>query len=47
MLGNVPQASTHIAMTNTARLLSIPLEQAKDASEKGERASKAGFYGTD
>ena len=37
MLGNFPQALTHMALINTARLLSIPEGQAKRASEKGER----------
>jgi GH15 family glucan-1,4-alpha-glucosidase len=37
MLGNFPQALTHTTLINTAYLLSIPEEQAKRASEKGER----------
>jgi GH15 family glucan-1,4-alpha-glucosidase len=41
MPGNFPQALTHIALINTARLLSIPAEQAKQACDKGERAAAA------
>jgi GH15 family glucan-1,4-alpha-glucosidase len=37
MLGNFPQALTHMALVNTARLLSIPAQQAKRAGAKGER----------
>jgi GH15 family glucan-1,4-alpha-glucosidase len=39
MLGNFPQALTHMALVNTARLLSMPLQQATGASERGERAA--------
>ena len=45
MLGNFPQALTHMSLVNTARLLSIPETVAKRASARGERpaahASKA------
>ena len=37
MLGNFPQALTHVALVNTARLLSIPEQEAQRASAQGER----------
>jgi GH15 family glucan-1,4-alpha-glucosidase len=41
MSGNFPQALTHMALVNTARLLSLPHHEAKSASERGERAVSA------
>lgn len=37
MLGNYPQALTHMALINTARLLSMTERQVKRACEQGER----------
>jgi GH15 family glucan-1,4-alpha-glucosidase len=38
MLGNFPQALTHVALVNTARLLSRPARQSRRSVEAGERA---------
>ncbi len=37
MLGNFPQALTHMALVNTARLLSMPAHEANSATAQGER----------
>ncbi len=37
MLGNFPQALTHMSLVNTARLLSIPEKTAQRATARGER----------
>jgi GH15 family glucan-1,4-alpha-glucosidase len=42
MLGNFPQAMTHMALVNTARLLSMPEALAKSAARQGERPATAG-----
>jgi GH15 family glucan-1,4-alpha-glucosidase len=41
MLGNFPQALTHMAIVNTARLASIPTHDAKSAGRSGVRPAAA------
>jgi GH15 family glucan-1,4-alpha-glucosidase len=46
-VGNFPQALTHMALVNTARLLSMPVHQACGASASGERPGAAARVGYD
>jgi GH15 family glucan-1,4-alpha-glucosidase len=41
MLGNFPQALTHMALINTARLLAMPMHEVKAANAQGERPALA------
>ena len=41
MLGNFPQALTHMALSNTARLTGMPDHEMEKASDQGERPSSA------
>jgi GH15 family glucan-1,4-alpha-glucosidase len=43
MLGNFPQALTHMALIQSAHLLSIPEGEAERSSEKGERPATAAW----
>jgi GH15 family glucan-1,4-alpha-glucosidase len=46
MLGNFPQALTHMAIVNTARLASIPTHDSKSASLRGIRPAAAAAAST-
>ena len=41
MRGNFPQAMTHMALVNTARMLSLPRHKVKQAADEGERPAAA------
>lgn len=41
MLGNFPQALSHLALVNTARQLSLASEQVEESARKGERPAAA------
>jgi GH15 family glucan-1,4-alpha-glucosidase len=41
MRGNFPQALTHMALVNTARVLSLPQHTVRQAGDKGERPATA------
>lgn len=41
MLGNFPQALSHMALVNTARLLSLPADRARSSARQGERPASA------
>jgi GH15 family glucan-1,4-alpha-glucosidase len=43
MLGNFPQAMTHMALVNTARLLSMPEAEANYIARQGERPTAVGI----
>jgi hypothetical protein len=44
MLGNFPQALSHMALVNTASLLSMPEHEAQSASAEGERPASTAAH---
>lgn len=47
MLGNFPQAMTHMALVNTARVLTMAEHEAAGLARRGERPASAGLHRAD